>query len=101
MVGEPISPELALVCPELRAKAIAALPEQPWFASRPKRSENPLARASAVSGHPARTRGPESGSIAREAAAYLLGRAAGLLAVMAAFVLLVLILAEVAGAVRS
>src|SRR4051794_13354405 len=27
---EPISPELALVCDELRARAIAALPERPW-----------------------------------------------------------------------
>jgi hypothetical protein len=28
---ELISPELALVCPDPRAKAIATLPEQPWF----------------------------------------------------------------------
>ena len=31
-VVEPISPELALVCPELRKRAIASLPEVPWRA---------------------------------------------------------------------
>ena len=101
MGAEPISPELALVCPELRAEAIAALPEQLWFASPPKRAENPIGRALAFSGDLAPTRGHDSPTIAREAAAYLLGRATGLLAIMAAFVLLVLVLADVAGAVRS
>ena len=31
-MDEAISPELALVCPELRLKAIAALPEPDWEA---------------------------------------------------------------------
>jgi hypothetical protein len=31
-MDEAISPELALVCPELRLKAIAALPEPDWDA---------------------------------------------------------------------
>lgn len=36
---EPLSPELALVCPELRARAIAALPELPWLAVRGRGAE--------------------------------------------------------------
>ena len=34
LTAEPFSPELALICPELRARAIAALPELPWLAVR-------------------------------------------------------------------
>ena len=30
--AEPISPELALVCPELRSRALAALPDPTWEA---------------------------------------------------------------------
>ena len=30
--GEPFSPELALVCPELRARALAELPDPEWAA---------------------------------------------------------------------
>ena len=30
--ADPVSPELALVCPELRERALAALPPLPWEA---------------------------------------------------------------------
>ena|ERR1700753_2928750 len=101
MVAEQISPELALVCPELRAKAIAALPEQPWFAVRPERAEARIAGAVVAASTPARRSAPDRGTMARAAGAYVLARAAGLLAIMGAIVLLVLVLADVAGAVRG
>jgi hypothetical protein len=40
---EPLSPELVLVCPQLRPKALAALPDRPWEAFLPVRSEDPPA----------------------------------------------------------
>ena len=40
---EPLSPELVLVCPQLRLKALAALPDRPWEAFLPLRSEDPPA----------------------------------------------------------
>jgi hypothetical protein len=45
--GEPISPELVLVDPELAREAIAALPERPWEAFVPQPRQEP---AGAVSG---------------------------------------------------
>jgi len=44
-MDEAISPELALVCPELRLKAIAALPEQDWDAVLARVRVRPLATA--------------------------------------------------------
>jgi hypothetical protein len=38
---EPLSPELVLVCPDLRLEALAALPDRPWEAFLPVRSEDP------------------------------------------------------------
>jgi len=38
-----VSPELVLVCPQLRLKALAALPDRPWEAFLPERSEEPPA----------------------------------------------------------
>jgi hypothetical protein len=40
---EPLSPELVLVCPQLRLKALASLPDRPWEAFLPLRSEDPPA----------------------------------------------------------
>jgi hypothetical protein len=40
---EPLSPELVLVCPQLRLNALAALPDRPWEAFLPLRSEDPPA----------------------------------------------------------
>jgi hypothetical protein len=39
--AEPLSPELVLVCPDLRLEALAALPDRPWEAFLPVRSEDP------------------------------------------------------------
>jgi hypothetical protein len=46
-MDEAISPELALVCPELRLKAIAALPEPDWDAVLARVRVRPLAGAPA------------------------------------------------------
>lgn len=55
-MDEAISPELALVCPELRLKAIAALPDPDWDAVLAR----VRLRASAVATAPAaRRRVPE------------------------------------------
>jgi hypothetical protein len=40
---ETLSPELVLVCPQLRLRALAALPDRPWEAFLPLRSEDPPA----------------------------------------------------------
>jgi hypothetical protein len=45
---EPLSPELVLVCPQLRLKALAALPDRPWEAFLPPRSEDPPAAIAAA-----------------------------------------------------
>jgi hypothetical protein len=55
-MDEAISPELALVCPELRLKAIAALPEPDWDAvlARVRLRASAASRAA-----PARSRIPD------------------------------------------
>lgn len=100
MSDELISPELALVCPDLRAKAIAALPAQPWFPVPPHRTEEPLRRADPVTANRATT-GREDPSFARAVGAYALARAVDLLAIAAGIAVFVLLLAAVAGAVRG
>ena len=45
---EPISPELALVAPELAAAARAALPDRPWEAFAPPRTRAELRLAALV-----------------------------------------------------
>jgi hypothetical protein len=45
---EPLSPELVLVCPQLRLKALAALPDRPWEAFLPPRSGDPPAAIAAA-----------------------------------------------------
>jgi hypothetical protein len=45
VLSEPISPELALVCPELRAQAIAALVERERAVRRPASREYELMRS--------------------------------------------------------
>lgn len=47
--AEPLSPELVLVSPHLRQEALAALPERPWEAFLPLRSED-LAAGTATTG---------------------------------------------------
>lgn len=101
MFDEQISPELALVCPELRAKAIAALPQEPPFASRPQRSEAPLVRAHPGERDQAGRRRHEGRTMARDAGAYVLVRATGLLAILGGALLLVLILAGIASVLRG
>jgi heme O synthase-like polyprenyltransferase len=47
-MDEAISPELALVCPELRLKAIAALPEHDWDAVLARVRIRPLSGGAAT-----------------------------------------------------
>ena len=101
MPAELISPELALVCPELRAKAIAALPAQPWLPSRSYSTEVLVQRAHPETATRLEQPGGEDPSFARAAGAYALGKAADLLAITAAIAIFVLLLAAVAGIVRS
>jgi hypothetical protein len=97
---ELITPELALVCPELRARAIAELaatqaevPGLPPTQELPDRA--PQARDSAVA------TARRDGVVARAAGAYLLGRATALLGIAAGITLCVLVLAAVARAVHG
>ena len=46
--AEPLSPELVLVCPQLRLEALIALPDRPWEAFLPPRSEDPAALVAAT-----------------------------------------------------
>jgi hypothetical protein len=46
--GEPLSPELVLVSPQLRLKALNALPERPWEAVLPPSREEPSPVGAAV-----------------------------------------------------
>ena len=39
VLSEPLSPELVLVCPELRERALAALPPLPWEALPARKAE--------------------------------------------------------------
>jgi hypothetical protein len=98
---EQISPELALVCPDLRAKAIAALPEEPWF-GRPRRTTDvrTLRTSPATVARPGRRRrdGP---TVARDLGAYVFARTTELVAIMAGTVLLVLLLAGISRVVRG
>ena len=98
---ELISPELALVCPDLRAKAIAALPAQPWLPIRPYPTEVLVQRAHPVTAARMEQLGGEDSGFARAVGAYALGKAADLLAITAAIAVFVLLLAAVAGIVRS
>jgi hypothetical protein len=100
VTAEPISPELALVCPDLRARAIVALlPQQPSFSKRLHARGEPLRPAPpATAGQAERTVRVD---VSRMAAAYVLARATDLLAIMAAIALFVLVFAAVAGVVRG
>jgi heme O synthase-like polyprenyltransferase len=50
-MDDAISPELALVCPELRLRAIATLPEQDWDAILARVRVRPLATGAASRRH--------------------------------------------------
>jgi hypothetical protein len=98
---ELISPELALVCPDLRAKAIAALPSrQAWFPSRLQAADRPLRRLPPVTERAVPTAHGDV-TVGRAVGAYALARAGDLLAVVAGIALFVLVLAAVAGAMRG
>ncbi len=91
-MAEPLSPELALVCPELRARAIAALPELPWLEERRSApDEHAEAEDDAV-------RAPLA-SICREATTYALARA-GQLGIAAVGVVLLTVALTILAAVR-
>lgn len=101
MSDELISPELALVCPDLRARAIAALPAQPWLPMQPQPIEESLRRAHAAPADRAAATTRDDATVAGTVVTYILGRAADLLAITASITLFVLILAAVAGIVRG
>ena len=97
MSAELISPELALVCPDVRARAIAALPSpQLWFPKRPDANAESLRRVPLRTAHRA-----DRAEVSRVVASYLLARATDLLAVMAGIALFVLLLAALAGLARG
>ena len=100
MFDEPISPELALVCPDLRAKAIAALTATQPGCKRPLPAEAPSGRVPLTEDRAEGTTCRDAVA-ARAAGAYLLGRATALLGIAAGITLCVLLLAAVAGAVRG
>jgi hypothetical protein len=92
LAAEPLSPELALVCPELRARAIAALPELPWLeVRRSAPDEHAEAEDDAVLAPLA--------SICREAATYALALA-GRLGIAAAGVVLLTLALTILAALR-
>jgi hypothetical protein len=99
---ELISPELVLVCPDLRARAIGALPpRQPWLPSRPRPGQGQLRRVlPAAAARPEWTASTDA-TLARAVGGYVLARAGDLLAIMAGIALFVLGLAAVAGAMRG
>lgn len=86
MSAEPISPELALVCPDLRATAIDTLRPRP-----PKRPR-PAGHTRAALPDPA-----VRADTSRVVAAYVRARATDLLAIIACIALFVLVFAAVAG----
>jgi hypothetical protein len=98
---EPISPELALVCLDLRAKAIAVLPAQPWSSSRSHSIVEPLRQVLPATAQQATSTAQEEVKVARAVGVYFLARAADLLAITAGIAVFVLLLAAVAGVVRG
>jgi hypothetical protein len=84
---EPISPELALVCPELRARALAALPPFPPSHARAR---------SAIRFVPVEAEGPA----ARDVVAYVIALATQLGTIGAGVVALTLALTAVATLLR-
>lgn len=101
MTAEPISPELALVCPDLRSRAIAALPPpQPWFSKR-LHATGELLRHSPRAKADRRTDRPVRADVSHVVAAYVFARATDLFAIMAGIALFALALAAVASVVRG
>jgi hypothetical protein len=100
--AELLSPELALVCPDLRARAIAALPPpQPWLRKRQHANGQALRRGLQENADRAeRTVRPDA-NIARAAGAYFLARSIDLVVITAGIALFVLVFAVVAAAVRG
>jgi hypothetical protein len=89
VLAEPISPELVLVCPELRERALAALPELPWPAPTVKTREQVPAPAEVP-----------TWLLAWEITAYLAGSLVPFVVAMAGSVLVTLALTIVADATR-
>lgn len=100
MSAEPISPELALVCPDLRARAVAALPPpQPWLPKRQRANGELLRRPLPATADRAESTVRPDAKLARAVGAYLLARTVDLLLITAGIALFVLVFAAVAGAV--
>ena len=87
VLAEPISPELVLVCPELRERALAAMPELPWPAPTVKTREQVPAEV-------------PTWLLAWEITAYLAGSLVPFVVAMAGSVLVTLALTIVADATR-
>ena len=99
---ESISPELVLVCPELRVQAIAALPPtQPRLPLRPRPGHGQLRRVPPATAPRAEWTAPTDTTVAHLVGGYVLARAGDLLAVVAGIALFVLVLAAVAGTMRG
>lgn len=100
MTAELISPELALVCPDLRAGAIAALPPpQPWLPQRRHANAESLRHALPATADRAEPTVRVDARLARAAGAYFLARTVDLLVITAGIALFVFVFAAVAGAV--
>ena len=101
--AELVSPELALVCPDLRSRAIAALPppRQPWLPKRQHANGEPLRRVPPVTADRAERTVRADAKLARAAGAYFLARTVDLLVITAGIAVFVLVFAAVAGAVRG
>jgi hypothetical protein len=100
--AELVSPELALVCPDLRSRAIAALPPpQPWLPKRLHANREQLRHAPPATADRAERTVRAGANVARAAGAYFLARTVDLLVITAGIALFVLVFAAVAGAVRG
>jgi hypothetical protein len=96
---EPLSPELVLVLPpELRAEALARLPEPLWPKAQPRIAAAPVRRKAQPHVAAAPPRMPQS--LTRILATVLVARAAQLMLIFVSVTALVLTLAAVANAVR-
>ena len=88
---EPLSPELVLVCPELREQALAAAPPLPWERFATRRADAPRPTYAGAQGVAARR------GLARELLLYVSGLAAPLVLIAMVVALLTLALTALAG----
>jgi hypothetical protein len=90
IVVEQISPELVLVCPELREGALAALPDMPWLMPNVKERPRSLPSSTQILPRPA----------VFNAAAYVASRLFPPLVAVASCILATLVLTFIADATR-